>query len=191
MRDEVLSDFPADDPRLGALRIRIVWLCHAVRVAAVGWFLWTLTAWAMIASEPAVQIRRVAHKFDVDPATISILSFRSAIGVAILGVVSSLPLVYFIWRLTRAFLAGRIVTMESALLLRNVGIAGLAATLAGSVTRSLSAAILSTEILTNFRFYDWVKPDDLLYLLISAFVFALGAILKTAAEIADDNRQIV
>lgn len=192
MTDAVFSDsLPADDPRLVVLRTRIAWLCHAVRITAVVWFLWKLTIWALIASEPTAQIGRVARKYEIDPAAISNFSFWSAVGVGMFGAVLSGPLVYFIWRLTRAFLDGRIFTVESAVLLRNTGLAGFVATLAGLATRSLSIVVLSPAVLDKLRFYEWLQPDDFLYFFISAFVFALGAILKTAAEIAEDHRQIV
>ncbi len=192
MTDAVFSDaLPADDPRLVVLRTRIAWLCHAMRVTAVAWFFWKLTILAWIASDPATQIGRVARKYEVDPATISHFSFWSGIGVFAFGAVLSGPLVYFVWRLTRAFLDGRIFTVELAVLLRNVGMAGFVATAAGMLATPLATALLSTAVFDKLPLYEWLGPDDLLYFFIAAFVFALGAILKTAAEIAEDHRQIV
>jgi hypothetical protein len=192
MTDSAISAFlPADDPRLGVLHSRVALLCHTVRVAAAAWYLWGLGTMIWILSDRPAQLARLAKVLEFDPQTISNGDYWSAVSVAIFGAALSAPLVYFIWRLTRAYLDGRIFTVESAMLLRNIGVAGFFATAAGVVTPPVSAALFSFDVLRRLRLYDFVSPSDLLYFFISAFVFALGAILKTAAEIAEDNRQIV
>lgn len=191
MSDDAISNFSADDPRLGALHMRIKWLCHAVRIGAVLWFFWGLGLNIWVLSDRRYATR-FARYWEVNPDTISEASYWSAVTFTVLtATFSTLPIVYFVWRLARAYLDGDVFTIGSATLLRNVGIAGFCATLVDVASRPLLFGILSRELLAKVEFYQFVLPQHFLYLFISAFVFALGAILKTAAEIAEDNRQIV
>lgn len=191
MTDASFPDLPADDPRLSVLRRRIALLCHVVRVAAAVWYVWGLGLLIFVLGDRPAQLAKLAKVLELDPRTVSDVDYWSAVGVVAIDAALSAPLVYFIWRVTRAYLDGDIFTVGAATLLRNVGAAGFVASAAGVVTAPLSIVLLSPAVFAKLHVYEYVSPDNLLYFFISAFVFALGAILKTAAEIAEDHRQIV
>src|SRR5262249_38729758 len=102
--------------------------------------------------------------------------------------------VYCIWRLCGAYLAGRIFTGDAAAWLQRIGIAGLIAELVGVTARRIAWLIVTSnaELSFNTRLFTQVfVPGDLLNVLFCLFVLAIGRILWTAVQIADDNASIV
>src|SRR5262245_30122631 len=101
---------------------------------------------------------------------------------------------YCIWRLFDGYLRGRIFTGDAAAWLKRIGIAGLITVGVGIVARRIDWLILTSHVelpLSTRLFTQFVVPSDLLGVLFSLFVLAIGHVFKTAVQIADDNAGIV
>ena len=185
---------PADSRPHDALRTRIAWLCHLVRLAAVGWAAWMFIAMMRVWADPARTAGMIGHYLNVDLGVIS--SSQIALGFAT-NVVAWIPIAavaYCIWQLFGGYLRGRIFTGDTAAWVQRIGIAGLTAVAVSIVTRRIGWLIitshaglpLGTRLLTEFFI-----PNDLLEVWFSLFVLAVGHVFKVAAQIADDNDSIV
>jgi len=177
-----------------ALREKIAWLCHLTRAVAAGWAIWMLITVVRVWSDPAKITRMLGSYLNADLGAVTswqiALGFMTQIAAWIPGAAIS----YCVWRLFGGYLHGRIFTADAATWVERVGIAGLTTVAVGIVARRLEWLILtshsdlslSTRLLTQF-----LVPGDLLGVLFSLFVLAVGHVFKTAVEIADDNAGIV
>ncbi|MGD0187542.1 MAG: hypothetical protein ABSC25_20145 [Roseiarcus sp.] len=177
--------------RSGALRNRIAATCHAIRLAAVVWIAWTLGLVVYAYSDRAGFVAKLAGHYGLDPSSFAAGRYWTAFAVVLADWSVSAILVAMLWRLTRGYLAGEIFTAQAAFRLRAVAFAGFAATIADIVARPVQFALLSPDLPSKVPLYGYLNPQDLLYAIISGFLLGLAIIFRTAAEIADDNAQIV
>ncbi len=193
MIDEATLSAPASPSgeRFDALRNRIAVACHAIRLAAVVWIVWTLGLVVYVYSDRAGFVAKLAGYYALDPSSFAAGRYWAAFAVVLADWGVSAFLVAMLWRLTRGYLAGEIFTAEAAFRLRAVAFAGFAATIADIVARPAQYALLSTDLLGKVPLYGWLHPQDLLYAIISGFLLGLAVIFRTAAEIAEDNAHIV
>ena len=90
------------------------------------------------------------------------------------------------------YLAGRVFTRDAALWLRRTGLAGISAVIVSVLVRVVIASILVGRLVPiSPRGYYYLLPQDLLHAIFAVFVFALAHIFKAAAEMAEDQAQIV
>ena len=92
------------------------------------------------------------------------------------------------------YLAGRVFTRDAALWLRRTGLAGISAVIVSVLVRVVIASILVGQfvpISPSYGYYIYLLPQDLLHAIFAVFVFALAHIFKAAAEMAEDQAQIV
>jgi hypothetical protein len=186
------------DPSLGFasgqtdLRARIGWICHALRIAAVLWITWSLTFVVYYWSDKAQVLRNYGQLFSADLGDVSAARYAAAFSAVMVGLAVGAVVVVCIWRLAGTYLEGRIFTVDAALWLRRTGLAGISAVIVSVLMRIVTASILVGRFVPiSPRGYYYLLPQDLLHMIFAVFVFALAHIFKAAAEMAEDQAQIV
>src|ERR1700733_1665619 len=157
-----------------ALRARIAWLCHFARAAALGWAAWMLINVAWIWSDPAKTAGMVGRYLNADLGSVTSAQVAWGFGV---HVAAWIP-----------------CAADAATWIERIGIAGLTTVAVGIVARRIDWLILTSHAhlpLSTRLFTQFVVPSDLLGVLFSLFVLAIGHVFTTAVEIADDNASIV
>jgi len=165
--------------------------CYSIRAVALIWWLWSSALAFWIWSDRETTVGRWVKLYDLDPASVSAAGYYGSTLVVVAIAAVAAVMVYFVWRLTRSYLDGRVFTVEAAGQLRKVALAGFAAVAAGVIGRPIQVAMISTSMFGKLPFYAWFGPPDLLYLVICGFLLALSVIFEAAAEIAEDNAKIV
>jgi len=181
----------ADTARMIALNARLRWACHAIRAGALAWIVLDGGVSLWLWTDRSGILDRLNKLYGIDLSGVSTPRYLGALFMMILSLCAAAVFVFYLWRLARVYLDGRVFTLEAAARMREMALAGLAAALVDIVVRPIGSAILSVELLNKVPFYHWFNPTDLLYLLISGFIFALGTIFRSAAKIAEDNARIV
>jgi hypothetical protein len=177
-----------------ALRAKIAWLCHLTRVAALGWAVWMLVAMLRVWADPAKTAGIIGRFLNAELGVVS--SSQVAWGFALQATawIPMAAVAYCIWRLFGTYLEGRIFTGDAAAWVKRIGIAGLTAVAVSIVIRRIEWMILTSHSGLSFKtllFTQVVVPNDLLEVLFSLFVLAIGCVFSTAVQIADDNASIV
>lgn len=187
-----------DDPRFAFapgqrdLPHRIRWICRALRIAAVLWFTWSLAFVIYYWSDKAQVLRNYGQLFSADLADVSAARYAAAFSAVMVGLAMAAVVVVCIWRLAGTYLEGRIFTVDAALWLRRTGLAGISAVIVSVLMRVVIASILVGQFVPiSPRGYYYLLPQDLLHAIFAVFVFALAHIFKVAAEMAQDQAQIV
>ena len=185
------------DPSLGFasgqsnLRARIGWICHALRIAAVLWITWNLAFTIFNWSDKARLLQNYQRLFSVD-LDVSAARYAAAFAAIMVSLAVGAVVVVCIWRLAGTYLAGRVFTLDAALWLRRTGLAGISAVIVSVLVRVVIASILVGRFVPiSARGYYYLLPQDLLHAIFAVFVFALAHIFKAAAEMAEDQAQIV
>ncbi len=185
----------AANPPLGiALRAKIAWLCILTRAAAAGWAAWILISMVWVWSDPANIASLLGHYLNADLGTVTSSQVAGGFAANAVAWIPSAAVAYCIWRLFGAYLDGRIFTTDAAAWMQRIGIAGLITVAVGIIARRIDWLILTShsELSLGTRFFTQVAvPTDLLGVLFSLFVLAIGHVFRTAVEIADDNAGIV
>ncbi|WP_036279471.1 DUF2975 domain-containing protein [Methylocystis sp. ATCC 49242] len=191
MTDLPDSVLPLDDSRLAALRRRIGWLCQTLRFALVGYCLWMIVSIAMFWSDE----ERVVANFATLKVDVEGLSAAQRLGgFGVSGVIWLLLVAacYSGWRLFSAYLEGRIFAPAAAGWLRCLALMGLIAALVDIPARPIMSLILTGHKAAGQHIVSvYFRPEDLSTLMLLATLLALAHIQKTAADIADENAQIV
>jgi hypothetical protein len=186
------------DPTLGFasgasdLRARIGWICHALRIAAVLWITWNLALVIFYWGDKAQILQNYGLLFSADLGDVSAARYAAAFAAVMVGLAVAAVVVVCIWRLAGTYLAGRVFTLDAALWLRRTGLAGISAVIVSVLVRVVIASILVGQFVPiSPRGYYYLLPQDLLHAIFAVFVFALAHIFKAAAEMAEDQAQIV
>ncbi|MGL4324758.1 MAG: DUF2975 domain-containing protein, partial [Beijerinckiaceae bacterium] len=96
------------------------------------------------------------------------------------------------WRLFSNYLAGRIFTAESALLMRRLAVYGLSAQGLALLARPVIFIVLSLHLPPGQRMLGFfTQPPDLLNVLFLFSILAFSQIFLVAADVADDHAGIV
>jgi len=182
--------FNATPLRTG-LRARIAWICQALRLAAVIWVVWELVFVVIHWSDKAAVLRNYERVFST-ALTVSTARYAVAFGVVMVSLAVVFVIAFCLWRLAGTYLAGRVFTVDAALWLRRTAIAGLAGIIVSVIARVVVASILTGRWvpMSPLGFF-YILPQDVLHLIFVIFVLALAHIFKAAAEMADDQAQIV
>src|SRR5262249_49707112 len=196
-----MSDIPVDrdDARFASvsgqrdLRARIGWICHALRVAAVLWIAWVLVVSFIVWSDKAHILHSYELLFSAHLADVSAARYAAAVAAVIVSVAAAAAVVVCLWRLAGTYLAGRVFTVDAALWLRRIGVTGMIAVIVDILARAVVASILVGQFvpIPSRGYYYYALPQDLLHAIFAIFVFALAYIFKAAAEMAEDQAQIV
>jgi len=181
------SPFNATPLRTG-LRARIAWICQALRLAAVIWVVWEFVFVVIHWSDKAAVVQSYERLFST-VLVVSTARYALAFGVVMAAIV---VIAFCLWRLAGTYLAGRVFTVDAALWLRRTGIAGLAGLIVSVIARVVVASIITGQWvpMSPLGFF-YILPQDVLHLIFVIFVLALAHIFKAAAEMADDQAQIV
>ena len=184
------SPFNATPLRTG-LRARIAWICQALRLAAVIWVVWALVFVVIHWSDKAAVLTSYERVFSTT-ITVSTARYAVAFGVVMVSMAVVVVIAFCLWRLAGTYLAGRVFTVDAALWLRRTAIAGLAGVIVSVIARVVVASILTDRWvpMSPLGFF-YIVPQDVLHLIFVIFVLALAHIFKAAAEMADDQAQIV
>jgi hypothetical protein len=173
------------------LRARIARICQALRIAAVVWVIWELVFVAVYWSDKAYIVRNYEELFSTS-LTVSTTRYAVAFAVVMLSMTILIAIAFCIWRLAGTYLAGHVFTVEAALWLRRTGIAGLAGLAVSVVARVAVASIMTGQwVPMSSRGFLYILPMDVLHLIFVMFLLGLAHVFKAAAEMADDQAQIV
>lgn len=187
-----ISDDTDALPGQKALRQRIGWLCHGIRLAALGYALWVLLSVILYWTDPEAVKRAYQHWLNLDISAINTWQLMAGFGIHFLIWVSTAAACYAVWRLFSSYLAGRIFTTDAAVWLRRIGTFGLIAQIGDMLTRPLIIKIVSAHLPEGKRMNGiFFNPTDLLNILFLAGFVALAYVFHVAAEMAEDHSQIV
>lgn len=192
MDDVALASGEVSDSRQLALRAKIALVCRIVRWLTVAYALFV--AWGIYDywSQPdRVRTMFLAfYKFDIAGA--APWQWGAAQAVMALDWLVLAFLCWHIWRLFGRYLAGDIFTSQSAALLKRIGLLGLLTIVVDFVSRSAGIMIMGAHLADRSAArHGFVRTEDVLYILISLVFVALGVIYRSAAEIAEENAQII
>jgi Protein of unknown function (DUF2975) len=178
---------------ISTLRHKIGWLCELIRWLMIGYTFWILYLVLEPVAVTGAALTAVtwANYWAIPESSISVREVYFNRAFALLSWASLVVLCYAVWKLMGAYLSGEIFSAAAANCLRLVGVTGLASALVDIAIRPFMLGVMSTEILKQARFLDWVGPVDLMYILIALFVLALGHIQLTAVAISDEHKQFV
>jgi hypothetical protein len=186
-----LDDAPLSSAQLIALNDKLRWACYSVRGVALVWLAYEAATAFVNWGDRQANLVRLSKGWNVDVTNVSALRYWSAVAMVMLSLVTVAIVVGAFWRLTGVYLHGRVFSLEAAMAMRRTALAGFAATLFNIVSFPVIMCLISTDLLATLAYRAWVNPTNLLYLLMSGFIFALSVILETAAEIADEHRRFV
>jgi hypothetical protein len=136
----------------------------------------------------------LGHYLNADLGAVTFSQFAWGFTAHVAAWIPSAAVAYCIWRLFGGYLGGHIFTEDAAAWLQRIGIAGLITVAVGIVARRIDWLILTSHAelpLSARLFTQFVVPNDLLGVLFSLFVLAIGHVFRTAVQIADDNASIV
>jgi hypothetical protein len=178
-------------PLRTGLRARIAWICQALRLAAVIWVVWELVFVVIHWSDKAAVLTSYERVFST-VLVVSTARYAVAFGVVMVSLAVIFVIAFCLWRLAGTYLAGRVFTVDAALWLRRTAIAGLAGIIVSVIARVVVASILTGRWvpMSPLGFF-YILPQDVLHLTFVIFILALAHIFKAAAEMADDQAQIV
>jgi hypothetical protein len=185
---------PAPSRELVALRTKIGWICHSVRIAAVLYPVWLLYLLLTFWTDKEALNRQWGHLLNKDLLGISSWQMTAALGVQLVTWLFASAACYFAWRLFTAYLSGNILTAESSAWLGRVAWFGLAAEGIDILSRPLIAILVTLHFpagLHQRAVAVYFQAEDLLILFMLLAILALASVQKTAAIIAEEHRQMV
>jgi Protein of unknown function (DUF2975) len=144
--------------------------------------------------DPGKTAGMVGRYLDADLGVISSSQVASGFALQVAAWIPMAAVAYCIWRLFGGYLRGRIFTGDAAAWVQRIGLAGLIAVVVSIVIRRVEWLILTSHSGLPFNtrlFTQVVVPNDLLEVLFSLFVLAVGHVFRIAVQIADDNASIV
>ncbi|MBI1868609.1 MAG: DUF2975 domain-containing protein [Methylocystis sp.] len=192
MTDLDRPDAPAADAQLSALRARIGWICHLLRLLVVGYVLWLFGVLLYYWTDRAWIERQFSDALKLDISGASQTQFGAALAFNLFVWVLLAVMCFCLWRVLGLYLEGRIFTVEAALWLRRAGMLGLATTIADFASRSLIIMTLEAHLPSTAGYHHgFISSSDPLHLIFALLVIAFAHIFKTAAEIAGEHAQFV
>ena len=179
-------------PSVDALRARIGWLCQTLRFAAPAYALWVFVLLALHWSNPTDVTRAYSHWLKADLVEVPAVQRAGGFLVHMIPWGLTVLACWNLWRLFSGFLTGRVFTLDAALTLRRLALAGFAAVVVDMAARPLLSILVSIHMPPGGRHIGFFfQPNDMLNLMFLGGLFALAQVFKVAAEIAEDNAAIV
>jgi hypothetical protein len=179
-------------PSVDALRARIGWFCHLLRLAGPLYAGWVLVTMIVFWSDTTMVTRVYGLLLHSELGAIP--SMQRAAGFAVHFVIWLFTAVACLgmWRLFSGFLDGRVFTLDTALQMRHIALFGLVAELGDLLTRPLVSLFVTAHMPTGSHHVNvFFQPSDLLNIMFLVGFLALGHVFKVAAEIAEDHAAIV
>lgn len=189
----VLANQDTRNPiKIQALQKRIGWICQLGRILAAGYAVWTLWLVIRFWSDGAMVARRFSQ---LSGEAITDVSFATQAAGFVLymldwGVVAFTC--FSAWQLFTGYRQGRIFTPEAAGILRTVTLAGIAAIAVDIVLRPVLVLMIAGTVPSyTAASYYYFSPHDLALLIFFISLFAIAHIFKVAAELAEENAEIL
>lgn len=180
------------NPRHAALRARIAWPCFAIRAAATGYLAWALARIAAFWWDADGVARAFAPWYGGQLAAVDEFRRMFGLGLSLAVYALALAAVVAVWRVTAAYLDGRVFSVDAAIALKRVGQFGIAAAALDILFRPVIRALLSPGGAFDADFLTrWLRPEDLLYAAVFAAVWVMGHVLESAASLSDEVEQFV
>lgn len=179
-------------PSVEALRARIGWLCQTLRFAALAYAVWVFVLLTLHWSNVDDVTRAYSHWLKAD--LLAVPAAQRAAGFLVHMVPWGLTVLacWNLWKLFSGFLAGRVFTLDAALTLRRLALAGLAAVVVDMIARPLLSILVSIHMPPGSRHIGFFfQTNDMLNLMFLGGLFALAQVFKVAAEIAEEHAAIV
>jgi hypothetical protein len=178
--------------RQRALQARLVWPCRAIRLIAVAYASWLLVRILGMWSDPEFVAKAYAGWYGGEAALSDAMRRTVGFGMSLSIWLLVVAGVWWTWRLTAAYLAGRVFSIDAAVALKRIGQIGTGTVLLDIALRPAVRALLSPGPMLDAHFLTrWVRPDDLLYLGVFGALLVLAYILESAASLADDMERFV
>ncbi len=178
--------------KVRALQKRIGWLCQLGRMLAAAYAAWTLWLTLSFWANGALVAHRFSFLGNVEAAEVSGSIRAVGLGFSLSSWALVAATCYLGWQLFSAYLQGRIFTAGSALMLRRITLFGMAAVLADIVIRPVLVWLVSGTAPDFAKAsYYYFSPNDLALLIFLLSLFAIAHIFKVAAELADENAEIL
>jgi hypothetical protein len=181
----------AASPGRRDLRASIGWICHGLRIAAVVWVGSLLAVALLNWTDKAAVLQAYGQFMSLDLSDVSNTRYAAAFTLVLGSCATGVAVAVCIWGLAGTYLAGRVFTVDAAVWLRRIGIAGIVAVVVNVLARYVVLGILTGQLVPVPRYGLFILPQDLLHLIFAVFVLGLARIFKAAAEMADDHAQIV
>ena len=179
-------------PSVAALRARIGWLCQILRFAAPAYALWVLVLLVLHWSDASEVTRAYSHWLRAELVEVPASQRLAGFLVHMIPWGLTALACGYLWKLFSGFLAGQVFSLEAALTLRRLALAGLASVTADLVARPILSVLMTIHLPPGSRHLGFfVLPHDMLNLMFLGGLLALAQVFKVAAEIAEDNAAIV
>ena len=155
--------------------------------------LWVVVVSVIVWSDKPHILHSYELLFSANLGDVSAARYALAFATVMVSVAAAAVVVVCLWRLFGTYLAGRVFSVDAAVWLRRSGLAGIAAVIVDMLVRVVVACILVGQFvpIPSHGYYYYALPQDLLHAIFAIFVFALAYIFKAAAEMAEDQAQIV
>lgn len=178
--------------RVRLLQKRIGWICQAGRFLAAGYALWTLWLVVSFWMNTALVERRFAMLAGIDAHAVSGTARLAGFALSTVTWLAVAATCWAGWRLFSSYLEGRIFTPQSAGLLRQTTLLGIAAVFFDIAARPVMVWLVSGAfpVFSRSPWY-YFSPNDLALLIFLLSLFAIAHIFKVAAELAAENAEIL
>lgn len=168
-------------PITGSLRA----LCHATRIVAVAWILWSVTQTVIFWSDSENARHVYGRIAGQSLPPLSVHQHVACILIVTTALLAAVAVVFYVWRLFGYFIEGQVFSPGTVDCLVALGCSGVAATLTDILARPAIFSIVAGEIRL------WGEPNDLLHVMMAFFVVIVAQVIKAGTAIADENREIV
>lgn len=182
---------PMQAPIRSDLRARISRICYGLRIAAVLWALWILAMDIVVWADKTAVLEAYGRWLSADLSGVSDLRYMAAFAIVLVDWCGAVAIVFCLWRLVGTYLDGRVFAVDAALWLRRAGLTAIVVIVVDVLARLATASILISHLTLIPARGFFALPQDLLHLIFALFILALAHIFKAAAEMADDQAQIV
>jgi hypothetical protein len=178
--------------KIQVLQRRIGWLCQLGRLLAAAYALWTLWLVVSFWSDPNRVARRFSMISGAEVRDIGSGTLFTGLALYVLDWAVLALTCYWAWQLFTGYMQGRIFTAGAAGLLRRVTLAGIAAVVADIVIRPFVVLLVAGRVPAfSVASYYYFSPHDLALLTLLVSLFAIAHIFKVAAELAEENAEIL
>ena len=178
--------------RILALQGRIGWICQIGRVLAAGYALWTLWLTATFFADGALVGRRFGMIAGLGPVEVTSGQQWAGFGLVMVDWLVLAITCGTAWQLFTSYLNGRIFTPDAANLLRRTALSGIAAVLLDLALRPVLVWLVAGTVPAYAKAsWYYFSPHDLALLAFLVSLFAIAHIFKVAAELAEENAEIL
>jgi Protein of unknown function (DUF2975) len=173
------------------LQHKIGWICQGLRWLMFLWLLWVLVLISLPLFDLAGTVNQINSSPHMAGFQITQQSYIVSRLISYLDWAAATLIGFAAWNLMTGYLNGDIFSETAANRLKRLGQAALIATLADIIARPISTMLLSFGYFKSLSIWQFLAPQDLLYLVIGAFILSLAKIYHAAAEISAENKSFI